>query len=170
MDSAIGVEPTKLTADIRASCSKTSTADLSPFTTLKTPSGNPALRNSSAISRATLGSRSDGFRINVLPQAIAIGNIHIGTIAGKLNGVIPATTPNGCSSDQLSMPGPAFFENSPLSNSEMPQAYSTTSIPRPNSPLASSRTLPCSAVINAHRASACCSSNSLNLNKIFALF
>ena len=34
--------------------------------------------------------------MNVLPQAIAIGNIHIGTMAGKLNGVMPATTPTGC--------------------------------------------------------------------------
>jgi hypothetical protein len=33
--------------------------------------------------------------MNVLPQAIATGNIHIGTIAGKLNGVIPAQTPTG---------------------------------------------------------------------------
>ena len=28
-----------------------------------------------------------------LPQASATGNIHIGTMAGKLNGVMPATTP-----------------------------------------------------------------------------
>ena len=28
-----------------------------------------------------------------LPQARATGNIHIGTMTGKLNGVIPATTP-----------------------------------------------------------------------------
>ena len=41
------------------------------------------------------GSFSDGFRMNVLPHAIAIGYIHIGTIAGKLNGVMPATTPSG---------------------------------------------------------------------------
>ena len=41
------------------------------------------------------GSFSDGFRMNVLPQAIAFANIHIGTIAGKLNGVMPATTPSG---------------------------------------------------------------------------
>ena len=41
------------------------------------------------------GSRSDGLRMKVLPQAIAIGNIHIGTIAGKLNGVMPAHTPSG---------------------------------------------------------------------------
>ena len=34
--------------------------------------------------------------MKVLPQANAIGNIHIGTMAGKLNGVIPTVTPNGC--------------------------------------------------------------------------
>ena len=51
---------------------------------------------------ARLGSRSEGFRMNVLPQASAMGNIHSGTIAGKLNGVIPAHTPTGCRSDQLS--------------------------------------------------------------------
>lgn len=32
---------------------------------------------------------------NVLPQAIAMGNIHNGTIAGKLKGEMPATTPSG---------------------------------------------------------------------------
>ncbi len=31
----------------------------------------------------------------MLPQAIATGCIHIGTIDGKLNGVMPATTPSG---------------------------------------------------------------------------
>ena len=41
-----------------------------------------------------MGSCSDGFSINALPQAIAIGNIHSGIIAGKLNGVIPKQTPN----------------------------------------------------------------------------
>ena len=41
------------------------------------------------------GSFSDGFRMKVLPHASAIGNIHIGTIAGKLNGVMPAQTPSG---------------------------------------------------------------------------
>lgn len=42
------------------------------------------------------GSADDGLRTNVFPHAIATGNIHIGTIAGKLNGVIPAATPSGC--------------------------------------------------------------------------
>ena len=36
---------------------------------------------------------SDGFKINVLPQAIASGIVQSGTIAGKLKGVIEHTTP-----------------------------------------------------------------------------
>ncbi|MFM7308947.1 MAG: aldehyde dehydrogenase family protein [Actinomycetota bacterium] len=30
-----------------------------------------------------------------VPHMIALANIHIGTMAGKLNGVMPATTPSG---------------------------------------------------------------------------
>ena len=41
------------------------------------------------------GSFSDGFRTNVFPHAIAGAHIHMGTIAGKLKGVMPATTPSG---------------------------------------------------------------------------
>ena len=33
--------------------------------------------------------------MNALPQAIAVVHIHSGTMAGKLNGVMPATTPSG---------------------------------------------------------------------------
>ncbi len=50
------------------------------------------------------GSRSLGFSTKALPQAIATGYIHIGTITGKLNGVMPATTPSGWRIVQLSMP------------------------------------------------------------------
>ena len=92
---AIGVEPTKLTAAISGCSRIASTATLSPFTTLKTPSGTPASSSSSATKSDVDGSFSDGFRTNVLPQAIAGAHIHMGTIAGKLNGVIPATTPRG---------------------------------------------------------------------------
>jgi len=78
-------------------CSSTaSTATLSPWTTLKTPSGRPASFSSSAVSIEAEGSFSDGFSTKVFPQAIAGAHIHMGTIAGKLNGVIPATTPSGC--------------------------------------------------------------------------
>ena len=43
----------------------------------------------------TDGSFSEGLRMKVLPQAMATPNIHIGIMAGKLNGVMPATTPSG---------------------------------------------------------------------------
>ena len=48
-----------------------STASLSPLTTLRMPAGRPASMNSSAMRIGTPGSRSDGFRMKALPQAIA---------------------------------------------------------------------------------------------------
>src|SRR5262245_50795735 len=93
---AIGVDPTKLTALIPGCSRIASTATLSPMTTLKTPSGSPASLRISAVRSDADGSFSDGLSTNVFPQAIAGAHIHIGTIAGKLNGVIPATTPSGC--------------------------------------------------------------------------
>ena len=97
-------------------CSKiASTTSLSPLTTFRTPSGKPASLNNSASFSGHDGSFSDGFNIKVFPHAIAIGNIHIGTIAGKLNGVIPAQTPNGCLMDQLSIFVPTFSVKSPFS-------------------------------------------------------
>ena len=92
---AIGVEPTKLTARTSGCSSSASTATLSPCTTLNTPSGSPASASHSATRSDADGSRSDGFSTNVLPHAIDTGHIHIGTMAGKLNGVMPAHTPRG---------------------------------------------------------------------------
>ena len=89
----MGVDPTKLTAEISLLFIMASTASLSPLTTLKTPGGKPASKNNSANFIEQDGSFSDGFKTKVFPQAIAIGNIHIGTIAGKLKGVMPAQTP-----------------------------------------------------------------------------
>jgi hypothetical protein len=66
-----------------------------PWTTLKTPAGRPASASSSAVKSAADGSFSDGLRRKALPHARASGYIHIGTIAGKLNGVMPVTTPSG---------------------------------------------------------------------------
>src|SRR5687768_10380409 len=93
---AMGVEPTNETAATSGCSRMRSTATLSPWTTLKTPSGKPAFLSSSAQKTAGEGSFSDGFRTKVFPHAIAIGYIHIGTMAGKLNGVMPAATPSGC--------------------------------------------------------------------------
>ena len=72
-----------------------STATLSPWTTLSTPEGAPASIISSARRTGTDGSRSEGLRMKVLPTAMATPNIHIGIMAGKLNGVMPETTPSG---------------------------------------------------------------------------
>ena len=88
-------EPTKLTALMSGWVRMASTATLSPWTTLSTPAGAPASMNSSARRTGTLGSFSEGFRMKLLPTATAMPNIHIGIMAGKLNGVIPAQTPSG---------------------------------------------------------------------------
>ena len=104
------------------------------------------MANSSAINIEAEGSFSLGLSTNVFPQASALANIHIGTIAGKLNGVIPATTPSGWRIEYTSTPVAACSEYSPLSSCGMPQANSMFSRPRATSPSASERTLPCSAV------------------------
>ena len=153
---------------MRSSVKRVSTASLSPLTTFITPSGSPASLSSSAINRVELGSLSEGFKIKQLPHTIAIGYIHKGTIAGKLNGVIPATTPSGWNSLQESILGATFLLCSPLSNSGAPQAYSTFSIPRCNSPPASWEIFPCSSPISAQIFSAFCSNKSLNLNMTLA--
>jgi hypothetical protein len=146
---AIGVEPTKETAATSGESRRVSTASLSPWTTLKTPSGSPARCHSSAISIEAEGSRSLGLSTKVFPQAIATGNIHIGTIAGKLNGVMPATTPSGSRKEYMSTLVETWSEYSPLSRLGIPQANSTTSRPRCTSPSASLSTLPCSSVIDS---------------------
>ncbi len=133
---------------------------------MKTPSGSPASFSSSAVNNDADGSFSDGFNTNVLPQAIAGAHIHIGTIAGKLKGVIPATTPTGCRIEYTSTPVEACSENSPLSSVGIPQANSITSSPRVTSPIASDNTLPCSATSSFAISSlrACTSSRTLNIN------
>ena len=76
-------------------------------------------------------------KISIIFNFLASSNFY-GTIAGKLKGVIPATTPSGCRIDQLSTFVPTFSENSPLSKCGIPHANSTTSSPLVKEPLASS--------------------------------
>ena len=140
---AMSEDPTKPIAFTRASVSSMSTACLSPLTTLRMPAGNPASLKISAMRMGTLGSRSDGLRMKALPQAIAGAHFHSGIMAGKLNGVMPATTPSGWRSEKRSVPGPALSVYSPLSRCGMPQANSTTSRPRWMSPWR--RRTPCRA-------------------------
>ena len=110
---------------------------------MNTPSGRPASANSSASTSDAPGSFSEGFSTNVFPHAIAFANIQMGTIAGKLNGVMPATTPRGWRIEKTSTPVETCSENPPFSRWGMPVANSTFSRPRCTSPIASESTLPC---------------------------
>ena len=78
----------------------------------------------------TDGSRSLGFRMKALPQAMATPNIHIGIIAGKLNGEMMPTTPRGWRNECTSTPVDTCSEKPPFSRCALPQANSTTSRPR----------------------------------------
>ena len=66
----------------------------------------------------------------MLPAAIAIGKNQHGTIAGKLNGLMIATTPSGWRSDDTSTRDDTPSEKSPFSSCGIPHANSTTSSPR----------------------------------------
>src|SRR5665647_1748663 len=107
---AIGVDPTNETAATCGCVRRASTASLPPWTTWNTPPGRPARLYRPATKFDADGSRSLGLRMNAFPVAIAIGCIHIGTIAGKLNGVMPATTPRGCRMLCTSIPVDTFDE------------------------------------------------------------
>src|SRR5665647_2296910 len=161
---AIGVEPTKLTAAMSGWASSASTASLSPWITVKTPSGRPASFHICARKSDAEGSFSLGFRMKALPQAMALAHIHSGTITGKLNGVMPATTPRGCRIEYTSTPVETCSENPPLSSCGTPAANSTFSRPRAISPAASDRTLPCSAVTIAASSSLRSRRSSRNAN------
>jgi hypothetical protein len=95
--------------------SSPSTATLSPLRTVKTPSGRPASAHSRASHSAAEGTFSLGLSTTVLPAAMASGKNHIGTIAGKLNGLITATGPSGWRIEVTSTCDEAFSVKAPFS-------------------------------------------------------
>ena len=104
-------------------------------------------RSSSASSSDADGSFSLGLSTNVLPQARALANIHIGTIAGKLNGVMPATTPSGWRIEYTSTPVDGLLAVAALQ--QVRDAARRTRCSRGRGPPRRARrdsTLPCSAV------------------------
>src|SRR5438132_1185120 len=84
---AIGVEPTKLSARTAGWESSVSTAALPPFTNVRTPFGRFRLSISSKTRRIVSGTFSDGFRMKVLPHAMAYGRHQNGISAGQEVGV-----------------------------------------------------------------------------------
>ncbi len=101
------------------------------------------------------GTFSDGLKTNVLPHAIASGSIQSGTIAGKLNGVMPTATPSGCRIVWQSTPRDTCSSVSPMSSVGMPHENSTTSRPRCTDPRASSSVFPCSVTMSRATSSLC---------------
>ena len=121
------MDPTKLIDLIAGLVNSSSTAVLSPCSTLNTPGGSPASAHNSAIHSDADGSFSEGLRTTVLPAAMAIGKNHIGTMAGKLNGEMIPTGPSGWRTEYTSTLVEAFSVNPPFSKCGTPQANSTTS-------------------------------------------
>ena len=103
----------------------------------------------SQTSVCVIGTCSDGLRMNVLPQAIANGRNHIGTIAGKLNGTIAAQTPTGWRivSQSTAVATPSRMR--PCIVVGIAVAHSIISIIRAVSACASGKVLPISRVIEA---------------------
>jgi len=75
-----------------------------PWITLNAPSGRPASFHICAMKLPADGSFVGGLRMKVLPVARATGLIHSGIITGKLDGVMPATTPSGWRNEYTSIP------------------------------------------------------------------
>ena len=145
-----------------------STASLAPFTILNTPSGSPASFKYSAILNVDNGVCSDGFKMKQFPVVNASGIIQRGTIAGKLKGVIPATTPKGSWVMVHVIPGPTG-EESPLNMLGKEVANSTTSFPRRMLPFASEIVFPLSKAINSAISSKLFSMMDFRLNITSAL-
>mmetsp|Transcript_29977 Transcript_29977/g.73012 ORF Transcript_29977/g.73012 Transcript_29977/m.73012 type:complete len:355 (-) Transcript_29977:102-1166(-) len=145
MYSPIVFEPTNDMAFTAGWSHRKSTESLVPWMTLNTPGGRPASAASLATITAAPGSFSLGFSTNVLPHTAASGAIHIGIIAGKLNGATPAHTPSGALYEYVSMLRDTSPSVSPISSVPTEHACSTTSTPRCTLPRASTRVLPCSS-------------------------
>ncbi len=124
-----------------------STASFAPWTRFTTPSGIPASWSNSKIRTWESGTRSLGLTMNVFPQAIACGRNHIGTIAGKLKGVIAANTPSGWRKVVQSIPVAMSSSERPCIRDGMPHATSMLSIARRTLLRDSSSVLPCSSVM-----------------------
>ena len=91
----MGVEPTKDTALTSGWVEKGVDRLLVAVDDVEDAVGQAGLRHSAATALTADGSFSLGLMTTALPHAIATGTNHSGTIAGKLNGLMTATTPSG---------------------------------------------------------------------------
>jgi hypothetical protein len=98
------------------------------------------------------------------PHVIALGYIHGGTMAGKLNGVMPATTPSGWRIALQSTSGAMFSMLAPISNDGSSQASSIISTPRCTEARDSAKVLPCPRETRRATSSPFCCSRSRKRN------
>src|SRR5271154_2765680 len=82
---ATGVEPTKLMARTSGWSHRAFTTSFPPFTIFTTPLGNPVFSSSSMARCMVSGTRSEGFKTNVLPHAMAYGRNQNEIIGGGLH-------------------------------------------------------------------------------------
>ena len=90
-----------------------------------------------------------GVKIKLIDHADVVEKMNAKYGGIYSEGVIPAHTPTGWRSECASTCVPTFSECSPFSRCGIPQANSTTSMPRCTEPIASGSVLPCSAVTSA---------------------
>ena len=84
-----------------------------PVTTLITPAGMPARSASSASASAENGVCDAGRMTTVQPAARAGAHLRVIIAAGKFHGVMEATTPIGCFSTTIRLPGRGWSMTSP---------------------------------------------------------
>jgi len=113
-----------------------------------------------AMRPALSGTSSLGLRIMQLPRAIAFGIVQFGTMFGKLNGAIEATTPMGNRSTRHSTPR-LTSSTSPVTICGNEHANSVSSADFKISARASLVIFPFSSVTSALSSSMCCSRSAL---------
>mmetsp|Transcript_87590 Transcript_87590/g.194816 ORF Transcript_87590/g.194816 Transcript_87590/m.194816 type:complete len:348 (+) Transcript_87590:536-1579(+) len=153
--------PTKENAATPGCSAKAEATGAAPCTSEKTPGGQPASERSSAKRLKVRGTFSLGFMMRQLPQAIAMGNVHRGTMAGKLKGTTEATTPMGRRTSWQKTPR-ATSRTLPASISGRPVAKETVSRPLSTSASASPLFLPCSNTTSSVSSARCASQRLLN--------
>mmetsp|Transcript_4569 Transcript_4569/g.10696 ORF Transcript_4569/g.10696 Transcript_4569/m.10696 type:complete len:350 (+) Transcript_4569:573-1622(+) len=167
MISATRELPTNETAAMPGCSDKALATPCAPCTMEKTPLGSPASASSSAIRINVKGTFSEGLMMKQLPQPIAIGSVHNGTIAGKLKGTMEATTPSGRRTSWHHTPR-ATSKSRPAIKSGRPVAKATVSSPFRTSASASPRFLPCSWTTKAVSSAKFASHRALNRKRTSA--
>ena len=146
----VAADPVKLTRSTPgSSTSGIPASGPRPLTTLRTPRGSPASRQSRPNHRAERGACSDGFRTAQFPQKIAGKAFHATLGSGVLNEIRSAATPTGRRSVSTVRWGIEAVVVRPYERRPSPATKSPISIAASVSPRASSGDLPVSAATSS---------------------